>query len=133
MVGISRRQIQYWDEIGLVKPSARPAAGRGTRRSYSFDDLVRLAIARVLLERGMAPDGIRRGLACLGDVDAAALDGQKLITDGSGLFLLTKDPAKILEVLDRQAAFSLALGPVVRELCAARTGGTDGVERRAVS
>jgi len=28
---ITPRQIQYWDEIGLVKPSTSAAAGRGTR------------------------------------------------------------------------------------------------------
>ena len=37
-----------------MKPSARAAAGRGTRRRYSFLDLLRLSVVRALIERGLA-------------------------------------------------------------------------------
>ena len=119
IVGITPRQIQYWDEIGLAKPSARPAAGRGTRRSYSFLDLVRLSVVRALIERGLKPQTIRRSLAALRDVVPQLLDPLaqlKLVTDGERLFLVTADPRRILDVLERQFVFSLALGPLVREL-----------------
>jgi DNA-binding transcriptional MerR regulator len=119
IVGITPRQIQYWDETGLVKPSARPAAGRGTRRSYSFLDLVRLSVVRALIERGLKPQTIRRSLAALRDVVPQLLDPLaqlKLVTDGQRLFLVTADPQRILDVLERQFVFSLALGPLVREL-----------------
>jgi len=36
IVGVSLRQIQYWDERGFVRPSVKPAQGRGTKRLYSF-------------------------------------------------------------------------------------------------
>ncbi|MGH7899552.1 MAG: MerR family transcriptional regulator [Candidatus Binatia bacterium] len=119
IVGITPRQIQYWDETGLVKPSARPAAGRGTRRSYSFVDLVRLSVVRALIERGLKPRTIRRSLAALRDVVPQLLDPLaelKLVTDGERLFLVTADRERILDVLERQFVFSLALGPLVREL-----------------
>ena len=119
IVGITPRQIQYWDEIGLVKPSARPANGRGSRRRYSFPDLVRLSVVRALIERGLAPGKIRRGLAALRQHQPELLDPLarlKLVTDGERLFLVTDDREKILDVIDRQFAFSLALGPLVREL-----------------
>jgi hypothetical protein len=67
----------------------------------------------LLIERGVAPESIRRGLACLCDLDASALGKEKLITDGERLFLLTADRERVLELLDRQSAFSLALGPLV--------------------
>lgn len=119
VVGISARQIQYWDEIGLVRPSARPAAGRGTRRIYSFLDLVRLSVVRKLIERGLSPGKIRRSLAVLQENMREILDPLaqlKLVTDGDRLFLVTSDQRKILDVLDRQFVFSLALGPLVSEL-----------------
>src|SRR2546427_9856463 len=65
IVGITPRQIQYWDEIGLVKPSANAAAGRGTRRRYSFLDLVRLSVVHALIERGLRPRTIRKSLVAL--------------------------------------------------------------------
>jgi DNA-binding transcriptional MerR regulator len=119
VVGITPRQVQYWDEIGLVKPSACAAAGRGTRRRYSFLDLVRLSVVRALLERGLTPQKIRRSLAVLREASPKVLDPLaelKLVTDGERLFLVTDDSRRILDVLDRQFVFSIALGPLVRRL-----------------
>ena len=119
VVGITPRQVQYWDEIGLVKPSACAAAGRGTRRRYSFLDLVRLSVVRALIERGLTPQKIRRSLAALREAAPKVLDPLaqlKLVTDGERLFLVTDDSRRILDVLDRQFVFSIALGPLVRRL-----------------
>ena len=119
IVGVTPRQIQYWDEIGLVKPSASAAAGRGSRRRYSFLDLVRLSVVRALIERGLKPRNIRRSLAALHDAYRKVLDPLarlKLVTDGERLFLVTDDRRQILDVLERQFVFSIALGPLVREL-----------------
>ena len=119
IVGVTPRQIQYWDEIGLVKPSASAAAGRGSRRRYSFLDLVRLSVVRALIERGLKPQNIKRSLAALRDACPKVLDPLaqlKLVTDGERLFLVTDDRRRILDVLERQFVFSIALGPLVREL-----------------
>ncbi|MEA2625533.1 MAG: hypothetical protein QOD06_1578 [Candidatus Binatota bacterium] len=119
IASVTPRQIQYWDETGLVKPSARSAAGKGTRRLYSFLDLVRLSVVRALIERGLAPQKIRRGLAVVRDAFPEVLDPLtrlKLVTDGERLFLVTSDRKKILDVVERQFVFSLALGPMVEQL-----------------
>jgi DNA-binding transcriptional MerR regulator len=119
IVGVTPRQIQYWDEVGLVKPSASAAAGRGSRRRYSFLDLVRLSVVRALIERGLKPGSIRKSLAALRDARSKVLDPLahlKLVTDGERLFLVTDDRRQILDVLERQFVFSIALGPLVREL-----------------
>ncbi|HUE39345.1 MAG TPA: MerR family transcriptional regulator [Candidatus Binatia bacterium] len=119
ITGITPRQIQYWDEIGLLKPSTRAAAGRGSRRRYSFLDLLRLSVVRALIERGLAPRKIRKSLAALGEACPKALDPlaqMKLVTDGERLFLVTGDRRRILDVLERQFVFSIALAPLVREL-----------------
>ncbi len=119
IVGVTPRQIQYWDEIGLVKPSASAAAGRGSRRRDSFLDLVRLSVVQALIERGLKPRNIRRSLAALREAHSKVLDPLahlKLVTDGKRLFLVTDDRRQILDVLERQFVFSIALGPLVREL-----------------
>jgi DNA-binding transcriptional MerR regulator len=119
IVRVTPRQIQYWDEIALVKPSAKAATGRGSRRRYSFLDLVRLSVVRALIERGLKPQNIRRSLAALHDEYQKVLDPLaqlKLVTDGERLFLVTDDRRRILDVLERQFVFSIALAPLVREL-----------------
>jgi DNA-binding transcriptional MerR regulator len=130
IVGVTPRQIQYWDEIGLVKPSAGPAAGRGSRRRYSFLDLVRLSVVRALIERGLESRNIRRSLSALREAYPQVLDPLaqlKLVTDGERLFLVTSDSQRILDVVERQFVFSIALGPLVRAL----RGKIDGLPRGA--
>jgi predicted RNase H-like HicB family nuclease len=46
LTAATARQLNYWDRKGLVKPSLSPASGRGSRRMYSYNDL--LAIQTVM-------------------------------------------------------------------------------------
>jgi hypothetical protein len=80
---------------------------------------VRLSVVRALIERGLTPQKIRRSLAALREATPKVLDPLaqlKLVTDGERLFLVTDDSRRILDVLDRQFVFSIALGPLVRRL-----------------
>lgn len=119
LAGVSLRQIQYWDEQGIICPSVQRAAGKGTRRLYSFTDLVKLRLARGLLDYGMTPSRIR---ACLSHLNGFAADptdsskALKYLTDGRKRFVITDDHEKILEVLDDPFVFSLGIGNVVDEL-----------------
>lgn len=119
IVGVSLRQIQYWDERGFIRPSVKPAGGRGTKRLYSFSDLVQLKVIKDLTEYGLNLQKIRR---CLDHLKrsfpetAQPLSTLKYLTDGERLFVLTSDRNKILDVMDRQFVFSLGIGNLVREL-----------------
>ena len=48
LTGLSKRQIQYWDERGVYRPSLTARRGRGRRRLYDFRDLVALRTASQL-------------------------------------------------------------------------------------
>ena len=48
LVGVSVRQINHWDATGLVCPSVQPAQGTGSRRLYSFRDVLLLRVVKVL-------------------------------------------------------------------------------------
>jgi uncharacterized protein (DUF433 family) len=45
LTGLSKRQIQYWDEQDFIRPSLTSRQGRGRRRLYSFRDVVALRAA----------------------------------------------------------------------------------------
>ena len=62
MIGVSRRQLQYWAETGLVAPSART---RGGHRRYTFADLVALKAAKQLIDAGVSVQRIRSSLGAL--------------------------------------------------------------------
>lgn len=119
IVGVSLRQIQYWDEQGFIHPSVRGAAGRGSRRLYSFSDLVKLKVAKNLSDHGL---GLRKIRRCLNYLKTYFPEKKQLLgplrylTDGDRLFVLTSDRNKILDLMDRQFVFSLGFGHLVREL-----------------
>jgi DNA-binding transcriptional MerR regulator len=119
IVGVSLRQIQYWDERGFIRPSVKTAGGRGTKRLYSFADLVRLKVVKDLGDHGLTPGKIRRCLRHLKDSFPERkhpLPTLRYLTDGEKLFVLTSDRQKILAAMERQFVFSLGIGNLVHEL-----------------
>jgi DNA-binding transcriptional MerR regulator len=119
IVGVSLRQIQYWDERGFIRPSVKPAQGRGTKRLYSFHDLVCLKVAKDLTHHGISLQKIRRCLQALKQYAAGAgqpLDSLKYVTDGEKFFVITSDRKKILDAMEHDFVLSLGIGNLVREL-----------------
>jgi DNA-binding transcriptional MerR regulator/predicted RNase H-like HicB family nuclease len=60
IVDISYRQLDYWDKTGLLRPSIQKARGKGTRRLYSFEDLVELRVIASLLAVGISLPAVRK-------------------------------------------------------------------------
>ena len=128
IVGVSLRQIQYWDERGFVRPSVKAAQGRGTKRLYSFHDLVCLKVVKDLTYHGFSLQMVRR---CLRPLKRYAAEGEeplgslRYVTDGEKLFVITSDRKKILDAMEGHFVLSLGIGDLVREL--------SGEVRRAVN
>jgi len=119
IVGISPRQMQHWDETGLVNPSVREAAGKGTIRLYSYTDLIQLRVVKTLRDNRISLQKIRRSLEYLRshfpEIKKPFLE-LKFLTDGESVFILTTDKEKIFDALKRQFVFTLAIGELVNEL-----------------
>jgi len=62
ILGISRRQLQYWAQTHLVEPSAKTPGGH---RRYSFADLVALKAAKRLIDAGVSVQRIRASIQAL--------------------------------------------------------------------
>jgi DNA-binding transcriptional MerR regulator len=62
ILGVSRRQLQYWAETDLVAPSARTQGGH---HRYTFEDLVALRAARQLIDAGVSVQRIRHSIGSL--------------------------------------------------------------------
>jgi DNA-binding transcriptional MerR regulator len=59
IVGISYRQLDYWARTDLVRPSLVDAKGSGTRRRYSYTDLLELKVVKSLLDAGIKLESVR--------------------------------------------------------------------------
>lgn len=120
VIGITPRQVQYWDETNFIKPTIRHATGHGSSRLYSFLDLVQMRVAKALLDGGVSLQKIRKSLEFLrahAPQVKSPLAEMRFITDGDTVFVLTKDRDKIVDALSGgQLVFSIALGDLVKEL-----------------
>ena len=121
IIGISYRQLDYWDSSGFIQPSVARAKGTGTSRMYSFIDLVCLRTAKRLRDSGISLQKIRKSVTYLKehfpelDVPLADL---VFLTDGSTLFTLTRDKKTVLDTVMEQGqlAWFIPVGQFVREL-----------------
>lgn len=59
IIGLSRRQVQHWDQTDLIKPSLRTSGGH-TR--YTFLDLIAFKTAKKLLDAGISTQRIRHSV-----------------------------------------------------------------------
>jgi DNA-binding transcriptional MerR regulator len=62
ILGISRRQLQYWAKTDLVRPSQRT---RGGHHRYSFQDLIALKAAKRLIDAGVSVQRLRESIRAL--------------------------------------------------------------------
>ena len=115
VTGASQKQLIYWDKTGLVKPSVAGASGRGSRRLYSFLDLVQIRVAKELREQGLSLQKLRKAIHVLKEHPEEVrhpLAELRLITDGKAVFRLTSDPEALEDILKRgQLVSALAIKP----------------------
>jgi len=62
ILGVTRRQLQYWAQTDLVRPSERT---RGGHHRYTFEDLVALKATARLIEAGVSVQRIRKSVRAL--------------------------------------------------------------------
>lgn len=62
LLGVTRRQLQYWAKTDLVRPSLRSAGGH---HRYTFRDLVALKAAKRLIDAGVSVQRIRKSMGAL--------------------------------------------------------------------
>lgn len=117
--GITPRQLQWWDERGLVVPERQ-----GHRRLYSMEDLAEIAVICELRQRGFSLQRVRKVVRFLqrefGKRLAETVTGASqyhLLTDGTHLFLETS-PRQIVDILKnaRQPMLTVCLSDAVRQL-----------------
>ncbi len=69
LTGLTSRQLDWWDRKGFLGPSVSAAAGYGSKRRYSFTDVVRLRLAARLRAAGFGLPQVRRVVETLRRLD----------------------------------------------------------------
>ena len=116
VVGISYRQLDYWARTDLIRPSISDATGSGSRRSYSYNDLLELKAIKKLLDSGIKLEQVRKVFAYLREHVATDIAAAHIVIDGSSVMLCDGD--QLVDVLNNgQGVLNvLSLGGVRDEL-----------------
>jgi DNA-binding transcriptional MerR regulator len=122
IVGITYRQLDYWARTDLVRPSLADAHGSGTKRAYSYRDLVVLKVIKDLLDAGLSLQAIRQAIDYLRRELGADVAAARLVISPSSVALIHGD-GDIIDLLRRgQGVFNIVpLDGVVEQLDAAIT------------
>lgn len=86
IVDVTPRRLTYWDSTGLLKPSLKSASGRGSRRLYSFQDMVELKIIIRLLSSSLSLQRIRNSLNFMRGLPEPLTD-LVIVTDGETIYV----------------------------------------------
>jgi DNA-binding transcriptional MerR regulator len=139
LTGITARQLQWWDERGVVKPERQ-----GHRRLYSMQNLTEVAVICELRRKGISLQGVRKVMRFLdrefgkGLAEIVSRNSDvHLLTDGTHLYLETS-ARQIVDILknSNQPILGICLSDAVRQVRAevvARKASTSviaSVERR---
>lgn len=117
LCGCTKKQLRYWRETGLVKPSG--GSGENSRPLYSFQDLVELKTIKRMLEEGISLQKIRKTLDYVYSVAGVErpLSACKLITDGISIFQMCGNDGEMVDTLKKgQFSFCIALDHISQEL-----------------
>jgi DNA-binding transcriptional MerR regulator len=114
--GITYRQLDYWARTKLVEPSVRAAAGSGTQRLYSFEDIHFLKVVKRLLDTGVSLQNIRTAVEHLRARGVRDLAQITLLSDGTTVYECTS-PEEVVDLLQGgQGVFGIAVSGALREL-----------------
>jgi DNA-binding transcriptional MerR regulator len=139
ITGVTARQLQWWDERGVVKPERI-----GHRRLYSMQNLTEITVICQLRRKGFPLQGVRKVIRFLQrefGKGLAEIVGRNsdvhLLSDGRRLYLETS-ARQIVDILKNssQPILGICLSDAVRQVRAevvarkASTSVTSSAERR---
>jgi len=99
IVGITYRQLDYWARTDLLRPSLAEADGSGSRRQYSYRDLLELRMIKTLLDAGIRLESVRQVFAYLRDHVTSDIASAHIVINGNQVMLC--DGEELIDVLRR--------------------------------
>ncbi|HVC15543.1 MAG TPA: MerR family transcriptional regulator [Acidimicrobiales bacterium] len=120
LIGITYRQLDYWARTGLLRPSVADARGSGSKRLYSYRDLLELKVIKQLLDADVSLQSARRAVDCLRQNLGVDLAAAKLVLT-EGRSVLAQTNGEVVDLLaGGQGVFNIVpLSGVVDQLDAA--------------
>ena len=117
LTGVTYRQLDYWARTELVTPSITRARGSGSKRPYSYGDVLEVKVIKSLLSSGLSLARARQAVECLRRSLGADLASSSLVLSDSGSVLARSDGDLVDLLRGGQGVFNIVpLASVVAEL-----------------
>ncbi len=97
VVGITYRQLDYWARTNLIRPSLSDASGSGSRRRYSYKDLLELRVIKTLLDAGIKLESVRDVFDYMREHVESEIASAHLVINGNSVILARDD--ELIDVL----------------------------------
>jgi DNA-binding transcriptional MerR regulator len=93
LTGVPYKRLDSWANSGFLMPSLAEADGTGSRRLYSFQDLIALRTAKILRDAGISLQGLRKVMQFLRDTRRLGhpLVQARLIVAGDDVLMVQND------------------------------------------
>jgi len=99
IVGITYRQLDYWARTDLIRPSLADAKGSGSRRRYSYQNLVELKMIKTLLDAGQKLERVRAAFHYIRELGEDLTAAQLVIAGDSVLLVRGND--ELVDVVNK--------------------------------
>jgi len=99
IVGITYRQLDYWARTDLIRPSLADARGSGSRRRYSYQNLVELKMIKTLLDAGQKLERVRAAFQYIRDLGEDLAAAQLVIAGDS--VILVREGEDLIDVVNK--------------------------------
>ncbi|MDF7663794.1 MerR family transcriptional regulator [Bifidobacterium sp. ESL0763] len=116
VAGITYRQLDYWARKQIVVPSIKPSHGSGSRRLYSFKDVLILAVSKRLLDTGVNLQNVTAAIGFLSRHKVADMEHMTIICDGQDV-RECGDNDEVLDLIEKgTAVFAVSVGRLWRQV-----------------
>ncbi|MBM6691864.1 MerR family transcriptional regulator [Bifidobacterium pullorum subsp. saeculare] len=116
VAGITYRQLDYWARKQIVEPSITPSHGSGSRRLYSFKDVVILAVSKRLLDAGVNLQNVTAAISFLSRRTTAQLADVTIMCDGQQVYECTTSEQMLNLLRSGKAVFGVSVGSLWHEI-----------------
>jgi DNA-binding transcriptional MerR regulator len=117
LTGVTYRQLDYWARTELVTPSVTSASGSGSKRRYSYRDILEVKVVKSLLDAGVALTRARQAVNCLRDGLGVDLATASLVLTSSQSVLAASNGELVDLLRGGQGVFNIVpMSSVVSEI-----------------
>lgn len=119
VAGITYRQLDYWARKQIVEPSITPSHGSGSRRLYSFKDVVILAVSKRLLDAGVNLQNVTAAIGFLSQRTTSQLENVTIMCDGQHVHECTTSEQMLDLLRSGTAVFAVSVSSLWHQIAEA--------------